>query len=320
MLTPCKLRCIPRQPAGHYKMPRATGEMVRFVRSVTAKQSSFLARHHWTLRELFLCLTGTEELQILIIPGNPGAAGYYTPYMEHLHEQLRGRASIRAVSHLGHGPNSSRRSRQRCDLKQQILHKLHYVQQHMSPRTPLVLIGHSIGAFMALAVSNSLEQDPDGHQTIESPGKARTNSKVLALFPFFQTNPGDTEQFGYLMLQVSSACGHEMDEHAITTTLGMLSFVTVRSGFVLGQHEFRDLAAPADWAQLHRLGLGVIYGEKDRWLPRHQWQHFVDLPGLQGKLTAGHNHDFCVSVKSSQHIAELSAAMMEPVLSQSLKK
>ncbi len=48
--------------------------------------------------------------------------------------------------------------------------------------------------------------------------------------------------------------GHEMDEHAITTTLGMLSFVTVRSGFVLGQHEFRDLAAPADWAQLHRLG------------------------------------------------------------------
>ena len=48
--------------------------------------------------------------------------------------------------------------------------------------------------------------------------------------------------------------GHEMDEHAITTTLGMLSFVTVKSGFVLGQHEFRDLAAPADWAQLQRLG------------------------------------------------------------------
>ena len=46
----------------------------------------------------------------------------------------------------------------------------------------------------------------------------------------------------------------------------------------------------------------------------------VTLCGLQGKLTVGHNHDFCVSVKSSQHIAELSAAMMEPVLSQLAEK
>ncbi len=51
-----------------------------------------------------------------------------------------------------------------------------------------------------------------------------------------------------------------------------------------------------------------------------QGQSITALCGLQGKLTAGHNHDFCVSVKSSQHIAELSAAMMEPVLSQPLKK
>jgi hypothetical protein len=41
------------------------------------------------------------EVQLLIIPGNPGAASFYTPFMRSLHAQLRGRAAVCCVSNLG---------------------------------------------------------------------------------------------------------------------------------------------------------------------------------------------------------------------------
>ena len=40
-------------------------------------------------------------VQLLIIPGNPGAASFYTPFMRSLHAQLRGRAAVSCVSNLG---------------------------------------------------------------------------------------------------------------------------------------------------------------------------------------------------------------------------
>ena len=65
---------------------------------------------------------------------------------------------------------------QRCDLRQQILHKLHYVQQHMSPRTPLVLIGHSIGGFMVCVCTLT----PD-HPVYEFPACLQVHSWPLLL-------------------------------------------------------------------------------------------------------------------------------------------
>ena len=40
-------------------------------------------------------------LQILVWPGNPGAAGYYVPFMEAVSQALEGHASVAAVSNLG---------------------------------------------------------------------------------------------------------------------------------------------------------------------------------------------------------------------------
>ena len=48
-------------------------------------------------------------LQILIIPGNPGAAGYYVPFMLALRDLFRGRADIVSLSQLGHGYDNGNR-------------------------------------------------------------------------------------------------------------------------------------------------------------------------------------------------------------------
>ena len=45
---------------------------------------------------------GAALLQILVIPGNPGSAAYYLPFMQSLHTAYRGRAAVVALSQLGH--------------------------------------------------------------------------------------------------------------------------------------------------------------------------------------------------------------------------
>lgn len=44
---------------------------------------------------------GPPRLNVLIIPGNPGVAEYYEPFMHSLHQGLQGRACITCVSQLG---------------------------------------------------------------------------------------------------------------------------------------------------------------------------------------------------------------------------
>lgn len=53
---------------------------------------------------------GRSALQVLILPGNPGSAGYYEAYIAALHAALQGQADIHAVSHLGHA--SSKKAQQ----------------------------------------------------------------------------------------------------------------------------------------------------------------------------------------------------------------
>lgn len=50
---------------------------------------------------LELPAAGQPECTVLVVPGNPGAASYYTPFMRSLHSRLGGRAAVLAVSNLG---------------------------------------------------------------------------------------------------------------------------------------------------------------------------------------------------------------------------
>ncbi len=42
--------------------------------------------------------------------------------------------------------------------------------------------------------------------------------------------------------------------HAVAASVGLLDAGVAANAFHLAQHEFRDLAAPADWRLLQRLG------------------------------------------------------------------
>lgn len=56
---------------------------------------------------------GPPQLQLVIIPGNPGSAAYFVHFMQQLHDALHGAVDILACTHLGHDPGRHHGSRVR---------------------------------------------------------------------------------------------------------------------------------------------------------------------------------------------------------------
>ncbi len=129
--------------------------------------------------------SGRPKVVILFIPGNPGVVSFYTQYLSAIYNNhaLRGRVEILAVSHRGHaslqhglmgagagghpfyGPNESQAQAaargEGTGLLEQIKLKIAAVDAIRAayPKQPgakdnvkLLLIGHSIGSYIALEV------------------------------------------------------------------------------------------------------------------------------------------------------------------------
>ncbi|GIL69790.1 hypothetical protein Vretifemale_609 [Volvox reticuliferus] len=99
---------------------------------------------------------GIPRLQVVVIPGNPGSAEYFKPFMLSVHRQLQGHADVLAVTHAGHDPETNHGG-QLWNLRQQIAHKIAFLREHvlLPGRPPVLLVGHSIGAAMMIK-SNSV--------------------------------------------------------------------------------------------------------------------------------------------------------------------
>lgn len=113
-------------------------------------------------------------LQILVIPGNPGIGSYYLPFMTALQQHLDVPATIRTLSHAGQDVHNTGDCS--YSLRDQIDHKVAFLRAHMQlgpDAPPLIIAGHSIGAYMAVHAVRMLGADSSNIQC------------VAALFPFF---------------------------------------------------------------------------------------------------------------------------------------
>ncbi|KAL0034922.1 hypothetical protein WJX79_000653 [Trebouxia sp. C0005] len=280
---------------------------------------------------------GHSALQVLILPGNPGSAGYYEAYIAFLHVALQGRADIHAVSHLGHASNKQARQhrKQAFSLGEQIEHKVAYIQQHLSgvQSAPIAIIGHSIGAYMALKVTKQV-------QALSASSATPQVVKVLAVFPFFQVDLSNRQQkmmhtltrvprvmgvvgaiLGALLLAFQrwlvNWWGGGLEDYAENATVGLLNYHTIKNGFYLGHTEFRDLAGPVDWQQLADLGekVAVICNPHDTWFSKRSWeQMWLKLPQVKAYMEEAQRHDFCVSRELSASLAQKSAELLQGLL------
>ncbi|KAG2487206.1 hypothetical protein HYH03_014180 [Edaphochlamys debaryana] len=291
---------------------------------------------------------GSPVLQVVVFPGNPGSAQYFKPFMAALYDRLGGTADVLAVTHAGHDAETEHGGRM-WSLQEQIDHKLAFLREHvlLPGRPPVVLVGHSIGACMAVksvAALEGLRGAPEcfpGLVQAQRAGQLPRIVKIVAVFPFFETNfPGNARQrrlraiapwyelLGWVGALVTSLpwaltlgfvrLNAAMDPHAQELTARLLVRKTVRQAFYLAGWEFRDLSRPWDWGLLGELGgrLHVMGCEADTWMSREQYDAMCDrVPGLQATWHPDLRHAFCTSHRQSaaaaDHIAGLTLTWLD---------
>uniref|UniRef100_A0A663MMU3 Lipid droplet-associated hydrolase n=1 Tax=Athene cunicularia TaxID=194338 RepID=A0A663MMU3_ATHCN len=92
------------------------------------------------------------RLLFMIIPGNPGLAGYYRTFIQALYCGLNQQYPVWVVSHAGHckPPSDIKELEDVFGLNGQVEHKLNFLKKNVSKDIKLVLIAHSIGCYITL--------------------------------------------------------------------------------------------------------------------------------------------------------------------------
>ena len=120
---------------------------------------------------------------VLVIPGSPGAGQFYLPFAQRVQELFQHKVNVAVVSHAGHSPGCYREGgefetpssavaedgRRWFSLEDQVQHKMAYLEEAVSPSSELIIIGHSIGCYVATQMLKQIRAD-----------RVR---KVLMLFP-----------------------------------------------------------------------------------------------------------------------------------------
>ncbi|KAK9803669.1 hypothetical protein WJX72_010287 [[Myrmecia] bisecta] len=300
---------------------------------------------------------GQALVQLLVLPGNPGSAAFYVPFLRGLHAAWQGRAEVTAISHLGHGalgPHSTQLytllqqiSHQLYTLRQQISHQVAFIRQHLllPGRPPLAIMGHSIGAYMALHAAHRVEEADSNGQHNDSCTRPRI-CKIVGVFPFLTVDPGSLKQkflrcctripgvmggaaalLGMLppwllklIVQLGTKGG--MDEHAVAAALDLLREPAASNAFYLGQTEFTDLASPADWWLLEQFGprAAILCAPQDVWFPHWKWEEmWLKVPGVEAYMEELQRHDFCVSVELSAQMARRTASIVNRALDNTVR-
>eukprot|EP00899_Mesostigma_viride_P023137 jgi/Mesvir1/4007/Mv03701-RA.1 len=230
----------------------------------------------------------------------------------------------------------------RLSLRDQIKHKMdaleHCLEVHPGAdrdpavkSLPVVLVGHSIGAYMAL---ECLRRASD------------RVAAVVGLFPFLWTNPASNKQAAIRRLVSSPLAlfgvgslawclarlpqfasdyfvrrwfASGMDPFA-QETVGryMLQRETVLRCGHLAKTEFEDLSKPLDWELLSAHGekLVMLFGCDDHWGPSDHMQTLAEKVQEMALHVADESceHAFCVSAQQSTLVAQKTVAYLQKIL------
>ena len=220
------------------------------------------------------------------------------------------------------------------DLEEQVAHVVRFVDEASADgAAPLVLVGHSIGAWLALRV---LQERPERVQC------------VAGLYPFLMNNSASWLQrvlsaavklrpLVWLVAQLMSLLAMlpvrwrrallgpvlrgvgGLEDTAVEITCDWLRAASVNNTCTLGAAEFAALAAEPDWAALRKYSVraSLFYGgEEDIWgPPQHAEAVRRNVPGLAVVEDAKYGHMFCTTPDGSRYVAAHTAALLRAMTS-----
>ncbi|XP_044519345.1 lipid droplet-associated hydrolase-like [Gracilinanus agilis] len=117
---------------------------------------------------------GSPKLLVLVVVGNPGIPAFYLSFAKALYLTLEKRHPVWVISHAGHvmAPSGVKVTKESPEdpgsgttddvfgLEGQVEHKLAFLRRYVPGPQKLVLIGHSIGAYILLEMMKRAPQLP----------------------------------------------------------------------------------------------------------------------------------------------------------------
>lgn len=264
------------------------------------------------------------ELQIVIIPGNPGSGLFYIPFIKILSELMNNRADIIVVSHLAHDAISPHKE-QLFSLEDQIEHKVDVFKDivFLENRPPVVIICHSIGSYMIMKALSKLQEMSD-KSFVEI-------KKIFAMFPFFEADfsilrvkkinfisslykhigmVGDIVTSLPICLQrkiFKYASKDQLDPYTIEICCNILSQYTLRQYLYLTSCYV--CKKPFDWNILSCIPpkmLTIFACPNDTWFPNSVIKHInTSFPEINIEQHETQIHAFIVSRKQYMHAANI---------------
>ncbi|EDV22597.1 uncharacterized protein TRIADDRAFT_28821 [Trichoplax adhaerens] len=251
------------------------------------------------------------DKRILIIPGNPGICDYYITFAIRLFQATGCRLSIDCVDHAGHSGLET----DVYTLSQQIQHKLDYVKQYIPDSANLILIGHSIGAHIAIELTKSLPYArviksfllfPTIERMAVSPNGVRLVPKFAS--KFYRASM----VWGCFLVSclprsfLEGLVPTNADRYCVEATSRLINKDVVSNCLYMANTEFREVVnLDMDGIRANLDRLHFHYGPNDEWAPQTYYQDLVDkFP--QGQIVLdSENAPHAFVIKFSEHIANI---------------
>ncbi|XP_060089452.1 lipid droplet-associated hydrolase [Heteronotia binoei] len=231
------------------------------------------------------------RLLFLVIPGNPGLAGYYRTFIQALYCDLSQQYPVWVVSHAGHCkvPHDLEVVED-TDVKElddvfglcgQIEHKLNFLRKNVPQDMKLVLIGHSIGCYIVLEMMKQAPElevlrcmmlFPTIERMAQSP-QGRIMTPFLCQFRYLVYMPI------YLMTLLPEKIKRSVvrfvlrglkfrDEPSVMASLDLTEMDCVANVMYLASQEMRTVVKrDSSTIRQHLNKLTFYYGATDLWCP-----------------------------------------------------
>lgn len=270
---------------------------------------------------------------IIVIPGNPGIIEYYQLFMESLHKALGEKYMIWGISHAGHVkvPENYRTPKlsgneDLYSLQGQIKHKLAFIEDYVPESASVILIGHSIGSYISLSLTDQLPErrvrraiflfptierlydSPQGRWVWPIVAYLRPMVLILVYLLSYLSTPMQYNLLEWFFSNTHSripAC-------AYTASLNTFDTHCTNKWMYMAKTEFESVnQLNVRMVEDHLPRLVMYYGERDHWCPVSYYEGVKRLfpDGNIRLCEKGFDHAFVL--ESSEPVAELVAGWIK---------
>lgn len=267
-----------------------------------------------------------SNVLVVFIPGNPGLPHFYLPLMRDIVRRFGKHHEVRALSHAGHFMPWKNNGKV-FDLHHHHEHKIAYLNQRIkeNPELKLVLVAHSIGAYLQLKVMKAF---PDHiakavfmQPTFHHIGKSAKGTQMMPLFRYRHQAVKLVKLLQFLTPLAlrrwlsSLAVGSVKEEAFVDISVSLVNHQVMLNVLHMAHQEMQQVGDVDEATlRLHEHKSLIVYSPIDGWVPNEFVQMFQLKFGKARHRVIPQGHGFMVEHNGSRDMADHIALWVADVL------